>query len=99
MGNKYRSDQVDEGIWRCECGGGHFLGVSLWKWDDEPYDGYIQISSWLNIKERVKAAWFAIWGRKHTWAMVLLSPKTCQEFIDALTTVKEQLEEHGHKTE
>ncbi len=107
---KYHSDIIKESIWRCDCGGDHFLSVSLWKWEDEPYDGYIDIAddsipiginglAWWSLKKRLKGAWYVFRGRKHTWTNIMLSPKTCQEIIDKLVEVKKQLEEHGGKTE
>lgn len=107
---KYSSDIHEESIWRCDCGGDHFLSVGLWKWEDEPYNGYIDITdqsisivgngiSWRNLKGRLKGAWYVFRGRKHTWTNIMLSPKTCQEIIDKLVEVKKQLEEHGNKTE
>lgn len=107
---KYKSDHVDEKIWRCDCGGDHFLSVSLWKWEYKKgsYDGYIEIADdsvpipgngWWSLKERLKGAWYVLRGRRHTWAVILLSPKTCQEIIDRLTKVKKELEEHGGEAE
>jgi hypothetical protein len=81
---------MDEKIWRCDCGWGHYLSIN--RLDDERWltvDGSFQAT---NLKEKLRAT-YEIFRRGHydTWLGLTLTPETTKEIRDHLT---ELLDEH-----
>ncbi len=80
-----------ERIWRCSCGGSHFLNVA--GWDDERHlylhvEEYPEAGHW----GRLKACWNLLRHRRHIWIEVLLTPEQVEQLVGELTDRSRQLD-------
>ena len=66
----------EERIWRCACGGTHFLSLNCLDWGDG-HTYYVTVldierGDNLSLWGRLKAAAKLLWGRNHLWTEMLL---------------------------
>jgi hypothetical protein len=83
-------DTLDR-IFRCDCGGSHFVSVRYWRDDDWP-EGYLSIESEYALERRglwarVKLAARLVWRGACTLDEVLLSDKTVAELRATLEQI------------
>lgn len=77
-------DNEENKMWRCTCGGSHFLTIHP---DDPEWGpGTILVEeicgpSWI---ERLRACWAILRGRKHDWVEIVLTPKARDEIVAEL---------------
>lgn len=75
---------MDERIWRCVCGGPHFLSVSRFHDGDTVYlcvEEAVPDGHWA----RVVACWHLLTRRRHTWYELLLTPAQARDVARELT--------------
>ncbi len=76
-----------ERIWRCDCGGDHFVSVSHHVWGDGEQAAWFQVEDYVeNVGHwaRLRACWNLLRTRRHTWHTVLLNERIIGEIIDEL---------------
>lgn len=75
-----------ERIWRCDCGGAHFVSVSRISFGD-PYTSYLSVEVEYRadtLLNRIKVAWDILRHGRHSNGDVLLAPKVITELQQAL---------------
>ena len=87
--------QRKEKIWRCECGGNHYLSISYYSFGA---NGYLQLEAAdhhdeCSIWGRLKAAWQIIQRGQHLWFGILLNLTTIEEVITELESSRMLLEQ------
>ncbi|MDO8673017.1 MAG: hypothetical protein Q7O66_16540 [Dehalococcoidia bacterium] len=93
----YKKDR--EKIFRCSCGGNHYLSISHWSGDPsasmtlEAADHYEDYGLW----GRLKAAWQIIREGQHMWFEIVLDPAmtdaVCTELMALERTFLEEAKE------
>lgn len=93
-------------LWRCQCGGGHFLSVS-WDAGDEHEDGTAEVHGqiaiegdfWPVFRARIAAAWRVLrYGHSTHGVAVELDPATAREIAAVLagfSDAADPLRDHG----
>jgi hypothetical protein len=78
-----------ERIWRCSCGGSHFVSVSRFADEETVYlhvEEYPVAGHW----GRLRACFDLLRGRRHTWYEVLLTPEQAGQVARELTYPQER---------
>lgn len=73
-----------EHLWRCSCGGGHFLSVTRDKEANLVYvnvDEYPEAGHW----QRLVACWNLLRHRRHSWCELVLTPQQATEIATEIT--------------
>jgi hypothetical protein len=75
-----------EKIWRCSCGGTHFLSVSAFDDDIDEYNIYIHVEDYPvgGHWERIKAAFKIIFKRRHTWIELILDKEKAEDIASEI---------------
>lgn len=71
-------------MWRCQCGGSHFVTVRRY-WEPGERSVLVEEFPGPGWQERLRAAWAALGGRHHSWCEVILTPGDVAEMVAALT--------------
>ena len=85
---------MQEKIWRCDCGGSHFVSIQK-PYDDTPVLSIELYEVYRTFSDRIHHAWAAL--RCPEWQIdeVLLTPKTAQEIVDTITALMKEKNGQG----
>jgi len=75
-----------EHFWRCDCGSGHFLAITVWPSEDNPLaldlEGYLDVEGdfWTTWRNRFAMAWNVITkGHAHSRVGIVFDPPKARE--------------------
>ena len=85
-----------EKLWRCSCGGSHFVSVRLLDdseaWDTPKYVGiYVEEYPEAGHWQRIKAAWNLLRNRRHTWIEIMLTKDQAQDIAEEIRMNMEKI--------
>src|SRR5258708_37189058 len=83
--------RLAEHFWRCDCGDGHFLAVTIWPSEDDPnavdVEGYLNVEGnfWTTWRNRFAMAWNVIAkGHAHSRVGLVFDPPKAREVAAVL---------------
>jgi len=97
-----------EKLWRCSCGGSHFVALKTLCWGGEGYT-YLIVEDMYRfaggLRRRLRAAWNVLWRGHHGWTDILLEPDDGRALAAELIALADETEawlarwreEHGRE--
>lgn len=84
---------MTEKLWRCDCGGPHYLSITRWP---EEGEAWVTVEDPMRVAygfwQRLKWAWELLRTGWHWWGAVLLEPGTAREIAAELNRVADEIE-------